>query len=213
MLARLHSVDFAAVGLGDFGRPDGFLERNLRRWGKQWECNKTRELPVIDELARRLARALPERQAAAIVHGDYRIDNTMVALDDPGRIVAVLDWEMSTLGDPLTDLGLLPRVLGRAAGRGSARVAGRQRRAGIPVERRGNGALRASRAAATSTRSTSTSSSRRTSSRSSSRASTPRYRMGKTLGTGFEDMGPTVDALADAALDVADRSSIRALRG
>jgi len=107
VLARLHAVDFDAVGLGDFGRPDGFLARNVARWGKQWAANSTRDVPEIDELARRLEVALPASGPAAIVHGDYRLDNTMLASDDAGRIVAVLDWEMSTLGDPLTDLGLL----------------------------------------------------------------------------------------------------------
>jgi aminoglycoside phosphotransferase (APT) family kinase protein len=107
VLARLHAVDFQAVGLGDFGRPDGFLARNVARWGKQWAANKTRDVPQIDELARRLEAALPASGPPAIVHGDYRLDNTMLAPDDAGRIVAVLDWEMSTLGDPLTDLGLL----------------------------------------------------------------------------------------------------------
>ena len=107
MLADLHAVDYEAVGLGDFGRPDGFLARNVARWGKQWSANKQREIPAIDELARRLDAALPESGPPAIVHGDYRLDNTMLAPDDAGRIVAVLDWEMSTLGDPLTDVGLL----------------------------------------------------------------------------------------------------------
>jgi aminoglycoside phosphotransferase (APT) family kinase protein len=107
VLAELHSVDFEAVGLGEFGKPDGFLARNVARWGKQWQANKTRELPAIDEVARRLDAALPQSGPPSIVHGDYRLDNTMLANDDAGRIVAVLDWEMSTLGDPLTDLALL----------------------------------------------------------------------------------------------------------
>ncbi len=106
VLARIHSVDYEAVGLGDFGHPDGYLERQVRRWGEQWERSKTRELGGIDELARRLRAALPDSGPPAIVHGDYRIDNTMLAADDPGTIVAVLDWEMATLGDPLADLGL-----------------------------------------------------------------------------------------------------------
>jgi aminoglycoside phosphotransferase (APT) family kinase protein len=104
-LAHLHAIDFATVGLGDFGRPEGFLARNVARWGKQWQANKTRDLPEIDELARRLVRARPESGPPSIVHGDYRLDNTMLAPTKP-EIAAVLDWEMSTLGDPLTDLGL-----------------------------------------------------------------------------------------------------------
>ncbi|MEV0263344.1 phosphotransferase family protein [Streptomyces sp. NPDC050617] len=104
-LVRLHSVEPAAVGLEDFGRPDGFLERQLRRWGKQLEASRNRELPGIDELHQALARKLPRSPAPAVVHGDYRLDNVLVTADD--RISAILDWEMSTLGDPLTDLGLL----------------------------------------------------------------------------------------------------------
>ncbi|MEU5211393.1 phosphotransferase family protein [Streptomyces sp. NPDC020742] len=104
-LVELHAVDPEAVGLGDFGRPDGFLERQLRRWGKQLEASKNRELPGIDELHRALGGALPASPAPAVVHGDYRLDNVLIGADDTLR--AVLDWEMSTLGDPLTDLGLL----------------------------------------------------------------------------------------------------------
>ncbi|MEE1929227.1 phosphotransferase family protein [Streptomyces sp. TRM 70351] len=104
-LVDLHAVDPAEVGLGDFGRPDGFLERQLRRWGKQLDASRSRDLPGIDELHAALARDLPGSPAPAIVHGDFRLDNVLVTADD--RISAVLDWEMSTLGDPLTDLGLL----------------------------------------------------------------------------------------------------------
>src|SRR3954469_8034603 len=114
VLAAIHGVDYAAVGLGEFGRPDGFLERQVRRWGEQWERSKTRELPEVDELAQRLRAALPESGPPTIVHGDYRLDNTMMATDDPGKIVAVLDWEMSTLGDPLADLGLFLLYWGQA---------------------------------------------------------------------------------------------------
>ncbi|HZG02462.1 MAG TPA: phosphotransferase family protein [Streptomyces sp.] len=104
-LVALHSVDPAAVGLGDFGRPEGFLERQLRRWGKQLDASRSRDLPGIDELHAALGKHLPASPAPTIVHGDYRLDNVLVGADD--RIAAVLDWEMSTLGDPLTDLGLL----------------------------------------------------------------------------------------------------------
>src|SRR5207344_2357211 len=114
VLARIHRVDYEAVGLGDFGHPEGFLERQIRRWGQQWERSKTRELPAVDEIARRLHAALPESGPPTIVHGDYRLDNTMMASDDPGKIVAVLDWEMSTLGDPLADLGLFLLYWGNA---------------------------------------------------------------------------------------------------
>ncbi|GAQ56230.1 phosphotransferase family protein [Streptomyces acidiscabies] len=104
-LVELHGVDPAAVGLGDFGRPEGFLDRQLRRWGKQLDASRARDLAGIDELHAALGRSLPSSPAPAIVHGDYRLDNVLVGDDD--RIRAVLDWEMSTLGDPLTDLGLL----------------------------------------------------------------------------------------------------------
>jgi aminoglycoside phosphotransferase (APT) family kinase protein len=106
-LARLHAVDPAAVGLGDFGRPDGYLARQVRRWGEQWQRSKTRELPALERLRDRLAAAVPASGPPAIVHGDFRLENVMLDADDPGRVVAVFDWEMSTLGDPLSDLGWL----------------------------------------------------------------------------------------------------------
>jgi aminoglycoside phosphotransferase (APT) family kinase protein len=107
VLVALHSVDYEARGLGDFGRPEGFLARNVSRWNKQWDANRTRTMPAVDEIGRRLKQAVPESGPPAVIHGDYRLDNTMLALEDAGRVVAVLDWEMSTIGDPLTDLGLL----------------------------------------------------------------------------------------------------------
>jgi aminoglycoside phosphotransferase (APT) family kinase protein len=104
-LARLHAVDFRAVGLSELGRPDGYLERQVRRWSQQWERSRTAPLPEVEELLRRLAAALPESPPPAIVHGDYRLGNMAFAPDDPGRVAAVFDWEMATLGDPLADLG------------------------------------------------------------------------------------------------------------
>ncbi|MEU2447083.1 MULTISPECIES: phosphotransferase family protein [Streptomyces] len=104
-LVDLHAVDPAEVGLDDFGRPEGFLDRQLRRWGKQLDASRNRELAGIDELHATLGRALPVSPAPAVVHGDYRLDNALISDDESVR--AVLDWEMSTLGDPLTDLGLL----------------------------------------------------------------------------------------------------------
>jgi aminoglycoside phosphotransferase (APT) family kinase protein len=106
-LVELHAVDPDAIGLADFGRPDGFLSRQVRRWWTQWEASKTRDLPSIEELHRRLENSLPSQSAAGITHGDYRLDNVMYSPDDPRRIAAVLDWEMCTVGDPLCDLGLL----------------------------------------------------------------------------------------------------------
>jgi aminoglycoside phosphotransferase (APT) family kinase protein len=104
-LVDLHAVRPDEVGLGDFGRPEGFLERQLRRWKKQLDGSRSRDLEGADRLHDRLAKALPTSGAPAIVHGDYRLDNVLVDGDD--RITAVLDWEMSTLGDPLTDLALM----------------------------------------------------------------------------------------------------------
>ncbi|MFD5125747.1 phosphotransferase family protein [Streptomyces sp. NPDC058385] len=108
-LVDLHAVDPAEVGLTDFGRPEGFLDRQLRRWGKQLDASRNRELAGVDELHAALGRSLPTSPAPTVVHGDYRLDNVLINEDSDGvdRIKAVLDWEMSTLGDPLTDLGLL----------------------------------------------------------------------------------------------------------
>jgi aminoglycoside phosphotransferase (APT) family kinase protein len=105
-LTDLHEVDPAQVGLGDFGHPDGFLERQVRRWTQQLERSRSREIPGIDDLADELAKHVPASQRASVVHGDYRLDNVLVGPDQ--QIMAVLDWEMATLGDPLCDLGLLP---------------------------------------------------------------------------------------------------------
>ncbi|WP_062647039.1 phosphotransferase family protein [Streptomyces maremycinicus] len=104
-LVELHAVDPAAVGLADFGRPEGFLDRQLRRWAKQLDASRSRDLPGIDELHAALGRGLPQSPTPAVVHGDYRLDNVLIGSGDTIR--AILDWEMSTLGDPLTDLGLL----------------------------------------------------------------------------------------------------------
>ena len=104
-LVELHAIDYNAVGLGDFGRPEGYIERQVRRWSEQWARSETRPLPGIQELIRRLRNSIPQSPAPTIVHGDYRLGNMMLANDDPGRVVAVLDWEMATLGDPLSDLG------------------------------------------------------------------------------------------------------------
>jgi aminoglycoside phosphotransferase (APT) family kinase protein len=104
-LVELHAVDPEAAGLGDFGRPEGFLERQLRRWKKQLDGSRSRDLPGSELLHDRLAAKLPQSGRPSIVHGDYRLDNVLV--DSHDRVSAVLDWEMSTLGDPLTDVALL----------------------------------------------------------------------------------------------------------
>jgi aminoglycoside phosphotransferase (APT) family kinase protein len=107
VLADLHTVDPGTVGLGEFGRPAGFMERQLRRWSKQWEATKSVDVPALDDLRDDLVAARPEQRASAVVHGDYRLDNTILHPTEVGTIVAVLDWEMSTLGDPLADLGAM----------------------------------------------------------------------------------------------------------
>jgi len=105
ILATLHEVDPAAVGLGGFGRPEGFLARQVRRWRKQLDASHSRDLPAADELHARLTADVPPETAPGVVHGDYRLDNVLV--DDNDCPVAVIDWEMATIGDPLTDLALL----------------------------------------------------------------------------------------------------------
>ncbi len=105
VLARLHAIEPADVGLEDLGRRSDYLARQLHRWRGQYDKGRSRDVPGIESLHQRLVAAIPAQQGAAIVHGDYRLDNVMVA--DDGRVVAVLDWELCTLGDPLADLGLL----------------------------------------------------------------------------------------------------------
>jgi aminoglycoside phosphotransferase (APT) family kinase protein len=212
VLVQIHDVDYVAVGLADFGRPDGYLERQVRRWGEQWERSKTRDLPAIDELARRLRAALPESPAPTIVHGDYRLDNTMLAPDDPGQIVAVLDWEMATLGDPLADVGLFLVYWARdeSASQG----------VGAPIDTR----------AGFSTRGEIIERYAKQSGRDVSQLDFyevlasyklaiilegihARFLMGKTLGEGFEHIGAMVEAMAVGALEQASRSSVPGLRG
>lgn len=107
VLAELHEVDVDAVGLGRFGRPEGFLQRQLARWGKQWEASRSADRPEVHQLLAWLGSTLPRSQYPGIVHGDVKLDNVLVSRRDPTKIVAVLDWEMSTLGDTFTDVGLL----------------------------------------------------------------------------------------------------------
>jgi aminoglycoside phosphotransferase (APT) family kinase protein len=106
-LVEIHAVDWRAVGLEGFGKPTGYLERQLRRFGGLWELNKTREIPAVERVGQWLAEHLPNSGEATIVHGDYRLGNTMYAAGAPARLAAVLDWEMATIGDPLADIGYL----------------------------------------------------------------------------------------------------------
>jgi aminoglycoside phosphotransferase (APT) family kinase protein len=105
-LADLHAIDPAAVGLADIGRPEGYLARQCGRLAKQLDASRTRDVPGLDELGSKLAAALPESGRSTIVHGDYRLDNTLIS-SDLGRVAAVLDWELATLGDPLVDVASL----------------------------------------------------------------------------------------------------------
>jgi len=106
-LVDIHGVDWRAAGLEDFGKPTGYLERQLRRFGGLWELNKTREIPAVESVGRWLGENLPESGPATIVHGDFRLGNTLFASEAPARLAAVLDWEMATIGDPLADIGYL----------------------------------------------------------------------------------------------------------
>lgn len=104
ILSRLHAINPDDVGLGDLGRKEAYLERQLKRWNKQWAASKTHEIPAMEESARLLAESMPEQIGTAIVHGDYRLGN-MIVKDD--SVLAILDWELCTLGDPLADVGYL----------------------------------------------------------------------------------------------------------
>ena len=104
-MVKIHQVVPGDVGLGELGRHEGYIERQLKRWYGQWNASKTRELPAIDRVHDELLKRIPEQGPATIVHGDYRLDNCMI--DAQGNIAAVLDWELCTLGDPMADLGLL----------------------------------------------------------------------------------------------------------
>jgi aminoglycoside phosphotransferase (APT) family kinase protein len=106
-LVEIHAVDWRAAGLEGFGKPTGYLERQLRRFLGLWELNKTREIPAVESVGSWLGEHLPSSGPATIVHGDYRLGNTIFSSGVPARLAAVLDWEMATIGDPLADLGYL----------------------------------------------------------------------------------------------------------
>lgn len=213
VLVRLHAVDIRAAGLSDFGRPDGYLERQVRRWAQQWQRSQTGPLPEIDTLAQRLRDALPESPPPTLVHGDYRLGNLALDPEDPGRILAVYDWEMATLGDPLADLGytlIYWTEPGEASGSrelpGVTAAPGFASRAEL-IERYA-----------------------RASGRDTARVDFyqvlalyklavisegiyARWKLGKTLGDGFETLGRAAVPLAARALAIADASSDPKLRG
>ena len=120
-LAAIHAVDIDAVGLTDLGRKEDYIARQLRRWMGQYDNSKTREIPAIQEVHDHLAAHIPDQQGASIVHGDYRLDNCMI--NDAGDVIAVLDWEICTLGDPLADIAQLITYWAEPADTMSALVA------------------------------------------------------------------------------------------
>jgi len=214
-MVRLHAVDWRAVGLEGFGHPEGYLERQVRRWGQQWERSQTGPLPAIDSLAQRLRRALPSSPPATIVHGDFRLGNMALDPADPSRVLAVFDWEMATLGDPLSDLGYTliywadPDDRIDAASIGSVspftQAPGYLRRADLVAEyarRSGRDAgsidfyqvLALYKLAIIS------------------EGIYARYLQGKTLGEGFAGMTRPSGALAERALEIADASNDALLR-
>lgn len=130
VMARIHAVDVDAVGLGDLGRKEAYIERQLKRWYGQWEKSKSREIPAIDQVHDALLASVPDQGPAAIVHGDYRLDNCL--LTDDGDVAAVLDWEICTLGDPLADLGLLVVYWGEEGSGFSALPGSATRAEGFP---------------------------------------------------------------------------------
>ncbi|MFQ5698790.1 MAG: phosphotransferase family protein [Myxococcota bacterium] len=215
-LVALHEVDFAAVGLEGFGRPEGYLERQLSRWARQWEGNATGPLREIDELGRRLRAALPRQSAATIVHGDYRLGNLALDPERPGKVLAVFDWEMATLGDPLADLGytliywveagdLAPDRRAPELGGVTARPGFLTRDELIGAYARASGrdvesidfyqVLALYKLAVIS------------------EGIYRRFQLGKTLGEGFEGMARTTQKLAQRALEIADRAADAHLRG
>lgn len=213
-LADLHAVDPNKVGLSDFGRPAGFVARQVKRFASQIEQHKTdRDFPELPELARRLQRAMPEETGEfSIVHGDYRIDNCVLA--DDGKIAAILDWEMSSLGDPLTDVGLIYMYWNDAQSGSQTGVASNSVTAQPGFLSRREAMDRYAH-------------------RSGRDLSNldfyillahfklavivegiyARYLEGGTVGTGFETTGAQAVNLARSGLAIADRSSIASLRG
>lgn len=131
-LAAMHRVDWRATGLADFGRPDGFLGRQVGRWYRQWESIARRPLPDMDRVAGWLEVNRPPDGPPALLHGDFHLDNCLFAAASP-RLLAVIDWEMATIGDPLLDLGLLLALWGRRANPGMPAIQAVSRRPGAPT--------------------------------------------------------------------------------
>ncbi|MEM7110877.1 MAG: phosphotransferase family protein [Chloroflexota bacterium] len=106
-LAAFHAVDYEAIGLDQLGKPDGFVERQIEGWFRRWHKAKTDDLPEMERVYSWLKDNLPTASAHSLIHNDYKLDNVMLSADDPGKMVAIFDWDMCTLGDPLSDLGSL----------------------------------------------------------------------------------------------------------
>ncbi|HEY8494574.1 MAG TPA: phosphotransferase family protein [Myxococcota bacterium] len=213
VLVRLHAVDFRAVGLADFGRPEGYLERQVRRWAQQWERSKTGPLPAIEELQRRLVAALPVSPAPTIVHGDYRLGNLALDPADPGTVVAVYDWEMATLGDPLADLGYTLIYWSEPGEKTvGTLLAGVTAQPGFPTR-----AELVERYARTSGRDVAHVDFYQVLALYKlaviSEGIYARWKMGKTVGEGFDALGRAAGPLAERALAIANASSDPALRG
>ena len=215
ILVHLHSVVPADVGLGDFGKPEGYLERQVRRFSEQLARVKTRETPDLEEMARRLASALPAKSGGGIVHGDYRLDNCI--LDNEGRIIAVLDWEMATLGDPLADVGLLMMYWADSGAGGNLAVPGIASTAvtalpGFPSreEVTVRYAERSGRDLSSLDFYTVLAHFKLAVILENMHA---RFLAGGTVGTGFEVIGQYSQLLASRGLEIANGSPVAALRG
>ena len=180
-LVAIHAVDPDEAGVGDLGRKEDYVARQLRRWHGQWEKSKTRELEVIDDVHRRLSERIPEQGPATIVHGDYRLDNLILSAD--GEIAAVVDWELCTLGDPLADVGMLLVYWSQPGDELMPLFDPPTTAAGFPLRADVRRAVRRASPGGTSPRSTTTSRSRSGSSRSSSRESSPATRRASTART------------------------------
>jgi aminoglycoside phosphotransferase (APT) family kinase protein len=215
-LARLHAVDWRAVGLGDFGKPEGYLARQVRRWSEQWERSKASDVPLISELIRRLSAALPETQGSTLVHGDWRLGNVALDPADPGRIVAIFDWEMATLGDPLADVGYTLVYWGEAGDAKGSRGPGRYASVTTAAGFHSRAELVAEYSRASGRDVTSVEFYEVLALYKLaviSEGAYARWRAGLTAGEGFEHVERVSVPLCEAAMAIAERSVLPGLRG